>query len=111
LWLISEPDLLAWGEGDNTINLFFRARQYAQRNPNGYRHVWVAYDTDDFPAENVDKVFYLSQKYSTEETEYHAIWLNQCVELWFLLHFSYMQSDLIRTEYWPKLTVEIRKSY
>lgn len=35
---------------------------------------------------------------------YHAIWSNQCIELWFLLHFSFMQSDLHRTSYWPKLT-------
>ena len=41
---------------------------------------------------------------STEETTYHAIWSNQCIELWFLLHFSFMQSDLHRTSYWPKLT-------
>lgn len=41
---------------------------------------------------------------STEETTYHAIWSNQCIELWFLLHFSFMQSDLHRSSYWPKLT-------
>jgi len=39
-----------------------------------------------------------------EVTTYHAIWSNQCVELWFLLHFSFLQSDLHRSEYWPKLT-------
>ena len=27
-----------------------------------------------------------------------------CIELWFLLHFSFMQSALHRTSYWPKLT-------
>lgn len=41
---------------------------------------------------------------STEETTYHAIWSNQCIELWFLLHFSFLQSDLHRSSYWPKLT-------
>ena len=39
---------------------------------------------------------------------YHAIWSNQCIELWFLLHFSYMHSDLHRSEYWPKLTEHLR---
>lgn len=46
----------------------------------------------------------LCQETSTDETTFHAIWSNQCVELWFLLHFSYMQSDLHRREYWPKLS-------
>ena len=32
---------------------------------------------------------------------YHAIWSNQCIEVWFLLHFSYFQSDIHRKEYWP----------
>lgn len=93
-----------FGEGDNTVNLFKKAKQRVLDNPNGYRHVWVVYDTDDFPAEHIDEVPRLCEQNSTEETEYHAVWSNQCVELWYLLHFSFMQSDLHRTEYWPKLT-------
>lgn len=92
------------GEGDNTANLFKRAKRNVDDSPNGYRHVWVVYDTDDFPAEHIDQVVELCRENSTEETEYHAIWSNQCVELWYLLHFSFMQSDLHRKEYWPKLS-------
>jgi len=92
------------GEGDNTINLFWKAKELAKDSANIYRHVWVVYDTDDFPAEHIDRVVDLCKENSTEETEYHAIWSNQCVELWFLLHFSFMQSDIHRCEYWPKLT-------
>ena len=92
------------GEGDNTVNLFERAKARASRSAVIYRHVWVVYDTDDFPADHVDRVVDLCQQASTEETEYHAIWSNQCIELWFLLHFSFMHSDLRRSEYWPKLT-------
>lgn len=93
-----------FGEGDNTVNLFKKAKQRVLDNPNGYRHVWVVYDTDDFPAEHIDEVSRLCDQNSTEETEYHAVWSNQCVELWYLLHFSFMQSDLHRTEYWPRLS-------
>ena len=92
------------GEGDNTINLFWKAKQRASDSANGFRHVWVVYDMDDFPAEHIDRVVELCKENSTEDTEYHAIWSNQCVELWYLLHFSYMQSDIHRTAYWPKLT-------
>ena len=31
-------------------------------------------------------------------------WSNQCIELWFLLHFMFLQSDLHRNEYSPKIT-------
>ena len=92
------------GKGDNTVSLFEKAKVYAKDNSNIYRHVWVVYDTDDFPAAYIDQVPQLCIENSTEETEFHAVWSNQCIELWFLLHFSFMQSDIHRTEYWPKLT-------
>ena len=93
-----------FGEGDNTVNLFGKVKQKVAESANVYRHVWVVYDTDDFPATNIDKVVELCKENSTEETEYHAIWSNQCIELWYLLHFSFMQSDIHRKEYWSKLT-------
>ena len=96
--------LNVFGEGDNTISLFERAKVLAGNNSNIYKHVWILYDTDDFPAAHIDRVLQLCADNSTEETEFHAIWSNQCIELWFLLHFSFMQSDIHRTEYWPKLT-------
>lgn len=100
--------LEVFGEGQNTLSLLEKARRRAVMDPNGYKHVWVVYDTDDFPAEHIDKTARLCHELSTEEMQYHAIWSNQCVELWFLLHFSYMHSDLRRTEYWPKLTTCLR---
>lgn len=93
-----------FGEGDNTLNLLKKACERASKSPNIYRHVWVVYDTDDFPPKHIDAVVHACRDYSTEETEYHAIWSNQCIELWYLLHFGFMQSDLHRNEYWPKLT-------
>lgn len=93
-----------YGEGDNTINLFRKAQKRVLDSVNGYRHVWIVYDTDEFPSKYVDGVVDLCSENSTEETEYHAVWSNQCVELWYLLHFSFMQSDIHRKEYWPKLT-------
>lgn len=92
------------GAGDNTLNLFQKAKQLVLASANGYKHVWIVYDTDDFPAEHINKTAELCVSESTEETTYHAIWSNQCIELWFLLHFSFMQSDLHRSSYWPKLT-------
>lgn len=52
----------------------------------------------------INRTAELCTQNSTSDTQYHAIWSNQCIELWFLLHFSFLQSDLHRSEYWPKLT-------
>ncbi len=97
------------GLGDNTVSLFEKANRLAKENPNGYRHVWIVYDTDDFPAEHIDRVVQLCAESSTDEIDYHAVWSNQCIELWFLLHFGFMQSDIHRSEYWPKLTECLKK--
>ena len=92
------------GEGDNTLSLLDRAIYLAKKSANVYKHVWVVYDTDDFPADHINETKQSCINLSTEETQYHAIWSNQCIELWFLLHFSFYQSDIHRNEYWPKLT-------
>ena len=85
------------GIGDNTVNLLMKARQYVQNNGIVFKHVWIVYDTDDFPAENIDMVAQLCEEYSAQgETIYHAVWSNQCVELWYLLHFMYMDTDRVR---------------
>jgi len=97
------------GKGDNTLNLYAKAKELATQSINGYRHVWIVYDTDDYPASHIDETERLCKIESNNEITYHAIWSNQCVELWFLLHFNFIQSDLNRSEYWPKLT-QILKS-
>ena len=93
------------GIGDNTVNLLMKVRQYVQNYGIVFKHVWIVYDTDDFPAENIDMVAQLCEEYSAQgETIYHAVWSNQCVELWYLLHFMYMDTDIDRSRYWPKLS-------
>lgn len=34
-----------YGEGDNTLSLFEKARKRVSENPNGYKHVWVVSST------------------------------------------------------------------
>ena len=92
------------GQGDNTVNLFDKAKQLVKDDPNGYKHVWIIYDTDDFPKDKIDVVSVLCEHENNSDCKYHAIWSNQCVELWFLLHFSFMHSNLHRDEYNNKLS-------
>jgi hypothetical protein len=96
--------LIVSGTGYNTISLFEEAKKEASQNLNGYAHVWVIYDTDDFPAEHINRTAELCRQNSNSDIQYHAIWSNQCIELWYLLHFSFFHSDIHRSEYWPKLS-------
>ena len=93
------------GTGYNTRSLFEYAKECVRKSANGYSRVWLVYDKDDFQAESFNVTEEMCRNYSSESgTEYNAIWSNQCIELWFLLHFMYLQSDLHRDEYYPKLT-------
>ena len=92
------------GEGDNTVSLFEKARRIVQTSANVYKHVWIVFDSDDFPPASINLTVDLCKRETNGETCYHALWSNQCIELWFLLHFSYFHSDIHRKEYWPKLT-------
>lgn len=92
------------GIGDNTLSLLEKARKRAVDSPNMIKHVWVVYDTDDFPADHINRTVTLCDQYSDDEIQYHAIWSNQCIELWFLLHFGFYHTDIHRKEYWPKLS-------
>lgn len=92
------------GAGNNTLNLLEIARKKMCSSAVTYRHIWVVYDTDDFPAEHIDKTQELCEQYTDEDTEYHAIWSNQCIELWYLLHFCYVDVDLHRTVCAKKLS-------
>ena len=96
------------GQGDSTVNLFEKAKRIVNDDPNGYKHVWIVYDTDDFPAEDINKVPELCRNSSTEDCHYHAIWSNQCIELWYLLHYSFFQSDIHRKSYSPKLSEHLQ---
>ena len=91
------------GEGNNTVNLFKKAERKVASSSNGYRHVWIVYDKDDFPSESFNAVINLCQASSNSETTYHAVWSNQCIEVWFLLHFSFLQSAIDRKDCFTKL--------
>lgn len=97
-----------FGEGDNTLSLFERAKQLVTKSANGYSHVWVVYDSDDFPADHINRTAELCNSETTEETVYHAIWSNQCIELWYLLHFCFLQPNIRRTAYGRKLTQQLK---
>jgi hypothetical protein len=105
------------GEGDNTLNLLEKAEKYQSNDADGFRHVWILYDKDDFPPDAFDNTAgrceALNKRYREEqrELEFHAIWSNPCVELWFLLHYELMQSDIDRDDYRGKLSEKLGRHY
>ncbi len=102
-------------EGSSTLSLLEQAEHHVQCASDTYQHVWVLYDLDDFPSDSFDNTVERCRALTERNTEqgygpaYHAIWSNQCFELWPLLHFELLQSDIDRTAYWDKLSQQLQE--
>lgn len=106
-------EILGLGEGANTLTILETAEKVQLRSGGKYRHIWIVYDKDDFSEDDFDNAFFRCQELSnsTDSDTYHALWSSECIELWFLLHFEYLQSNLHRDRYYPKLTKYLGTNY
>jgi hypothetical protein len=97
------------GTGRNTKGLLKYARDLAEKPENKhYKRIWIMYDKDDFPLDNFDNTqFSIDDKECDDaDRKFFAAWSNECIELWFILHFQELISDVGREQY-----REILKSY
>lgn len=87
------------GEGDNTVNVVKKAislkfdRLEDPINPE-YDEVWAVFDKDDFPNERINSAFNLAK-----QNEVKCAFSNQSFELWYVLHFQYLDANLHRSQY------------
>ena len=95
------------GEGRCTCALVRRTEEIKRRLENQrqlkFDRVWVVFDKDDFNDFN-DAIVLADRK------GFMAGWSNEAFELWYLLHYVYLDTAISRTDYIKKLENEIRKS-
>ena len=88
------------GEGRATVALVERALSIKQSlelsNAMSFDRVWVVFDKDDFDDFN-DAIKLAS------ESGLLCAWTNEAFELWYCLHFEYLQSGIGRDDYIDKL--------
>jgi RloB-like protein len=90
------------GTGQNTDTLMeeaIRRKRAADDAKAPYEGIWVVFDKDDFPLGNFNRAFDLAKSQST----IRACWSNECVELWYLLHFTLRTTSIGRKEIWREL--------
>ena len=91
-------------EGNNTIHVVRRAieereKRRNQRGKPNYDQVWAVFDKDDFPSEHYEAALRLA-----EENDILTAPSNQAFELWYILHFQYLEAALHRQQYSAILT-------
>jgi len=86
------------GEGKNTVSLVECAEKRAKEARVGFGTIWCVFDKDSFEDEQFNKAITLCKNKG-----YKAVWSNECIELWFLLHFNYLTAAIDRKSYMEKL--------
>lgn len=86
------------GTGRNTRGLLEYARKQVDRDFPQATVVWLVYDKDDFPLDNFDNTQYSAQD-KKDERKYKVAWSNECIELWFLLHYQELTVNIGRDKY------------
>jgi hypothetical protein len=64
-----------------------------------YDEVWAVFDKDDFPDENFNGAIDLA-----EQVQIRAAASNEAFELWYVLHFHYLDTAIKRQQYFEILT-------
>ena len=91
------------GTGRNTKSLLEFARKMVDRDFPQAESVWLLYDKDDFPYDDFDNTQYSAEQ--REDTrKYKVAWSNECIELWFLLHFQELHANVGREQYYKMLS-------
>lgn len=94
------------GEGRSTCALVKKTEEIRHRLEHQrqlkFDRVWVVFDKDDF--NDFNEAIALAERKS-----FGAAWANEAFELWYLLHFVYLDAAISRVDYIAKLEAEIRR--
>ena len=96
------------GTGRNTKGLLEYARKCVETEFPRAQIVWLMYDQDDFPLDNFDNTQY-SAEGRQDKRKYRVAWSNECIELWFLLHFQELSVNVGREKYMELLEKHFEK--
>ncbi len=75
-----------------------KLRHRAEKEGAPYNQVWCVFDKDDFTDENFNSAVHMA-----EEERLRVAWSNQAFELWYCLHFDYIDGALHRSQYAAQL--------
>lgn len=94
------------GQGCSTCALVERAKEIRddleKERELGFDRIWVVFDKDDF--DDFNRAIDLAKSYG-----FGCAWTNEAFELWFLLHFQYLDVPISRDAYISKLEKLIQK--
>jgi len=86
------------GTGRNTESLVEYASELQRKSAVEFGNIWCVFDKDDFTDEQFNNAIEKCKK-----NDFKPAWSNKAIELWFLLHFEYLNTAVERVSYIKKL--------
>jgi len=91
------------GKGLGTVSLVKEAIAIRDKSQKEFDRVWVVFDKDDF--QDFNEAIALAKK-----NKINCAWSNESFELWYCLHFQYLDSAISRIGYEEIIEREIKKA-
>ncbi|MFM7905896.1 MAG: RloB family protein [Microcystis sp.] len=93
------------GEGQNTLSLVKKAINIKNNEKSAsYDQVWCVFDKDNYTKEQFNQAAGLAQKENIK-----IAYSNEAFEIWYILHFQYLDTATPRDRYGSILTNQMRK--
>jgi hypothetical protein len=92
------------GLGENPSNLVKRAKELKEQED--YDQVWCVFDRDAWTVENFNNAIK-----NAEEQRFGVAYSNEAFELWYVLHFEFLNTGIPRKDYLCKLNSLLGRTY
>ena len=92
------------GQGMNTTSLVNAATRKVKDSNDRFDQVWIVFDRDSFTANHVNTACS-----RCDQLGYKIAFSNEAFELWYILHFEYLDAKITRSDYIIKLNKIFKK--
>ncbi len=92
------------GLGENPSKLVQSANEL--KSEDEYDQVWCVFDRDDWTKQDFNNAITSAEKYG-----FKVAYSNEAFELWYVLHFEFLNTGIPREDYFKKLTSLLGKKY
>jgi len=92
------------GLGENPSNLVQSAKRFKDQEE--YDQVWCVFDRDDWTEEDFNNAIHSARSHN-----FKVAYSNEAFELWYVLHFEFLNTGISRSDYLAKLTSLLGQRY
>jgi hypothetical protein len=97
-----------YGAGKETIRVVEEARRLND-SEGPFDQIWCVFDRDSFPAANFDNAIHMLE--ALMDKGFRAAYSNEAFELWYILHFVYLDAAISRDQYAGMLEGHLGRKY